>query len=111
LTGYIAGSYATSLLADMGADVIKVESPAGDGFRVIGGSFQAWNRGKRGIVVDLRRPEGREVVYELVRRADLVAENFRPGAAARLGVDEPTLRALRPGLVYLSVSGYGGPGP
>ena len=111
LTGYIAGSYATSLLADMGADVIKVESPAGDGFRVIGGSFQAWNRGKRGIVVNLRRPEGREVVYELVRRADLVAENFRPGAAARLGVDEPTLRALRPGLVYLSVSGYGGPGP
>ena len=111
LTGYIAGSYATSLLADMGADVIKVESPAGDGFRAIGGSFQAWNRGKRGIVVDLRRPEGRDVVYDLVRGADLVAENFRPGAAGRLGVDEQTLRALRPGLVYLSVSGYGGPGP
>ena len=111
LTGYIAGSYATSLLADMGADVVKVESPAGDGFRVIGGSFQAWNRGKRGIVVDLRRPEGRGVVYDLVRRADLAAENFRPGAATRLGVDEQTLRALRPGLVYLSVSGYGGPGP
>ena len=111
LTGYIAGSYATSLLADLGAEVIKVESPAGDGFRVIGGSFQAWNRGKRGIVVDLRRPEGRGVVYDLVRGADLVAENFRPGAAARLGVDEHTLRALRPGLVYLSVSGYGGPGP
>ena len=111
LTGYIAGSYATSLLADKGADVIKVESPAGDGFRVIGGSFQAWNRGKRGIVVDLRTPGGRGVVYDLVRRADVVAENFRPGAAARLGVDERTLRALRPGLVYLSVSGYGGPGP
>jgi crotonobetainyl-CoA:carnitine CoA-transferase CaiB-like acyl-CoA transferase len=72
LTGYIAGSYGTSLLSDLGADVIKVESPTGDGFRMLGGSFQAWNRGKRGMVVDLRTPEGREVVYDLVRGADIV---------------------------------------
>jgi crotonobetainyl-CoA:carnitine CoA-transferase CaiB-like acyl-CoA transferase len=111
LTGYIAGSYGTSLLSDLGADVIKVESPTGDGFRMLGGSFQAWNRGKRGMVVDLRTPEGREVVYDLVRGADVVAENFRPGTAEKLGVDVETLRGLRPSIVYLSVSGYGPTGP
>lgn len=111
LTGYIAGSYGVSLLADLGADVVKVESPMGDGFRMLGGSFQAWNRGKRGIVVDLRTDEGRELVYEMVREADVVAENFRPGTAAKLGVDCETLSTLRPGLVYLSVSGYGPNGP
>ena len=111
LTGYIAGSYGTSLLADLGADVIKVESPTGDGFRILGGSFQAWNRGKRGMVVDLRTTEGREVVYDLVRVADVVAENFRPGTAEKLGVDAETLRGLRPSIVYLSVTGYGPTGP
>jgi crotonobetainyl-CoA:carnitine CoA-transferase CaiB-like acyl-CoA transferase len=111
LTGYIAGSYGTSLLADLGADVIKVESPMGDGFRMLGGSFQAWNRGKRGMVVDLRTPEGREIVYDLVRGADVVAENFRPGTAEKLGVDAGTLRGLRPSIVYLSVTGYGPTGP
>ncbi len=111
LTGYIAGSYAVSLLADLGADAVKVESPAGDGFRMIGGSFQAWNRGKRGIVADLRTEGGRRVVHDLARSAHVVAENFRPGAAARLGVDEDTLRALNPGIVYLSVSGFGAAGP
>ena len=111
LTGYIAGSYAVSLLADLGADVVKVESPAGDGFRMIGGSFQAWNRGKRGIVADLRTKGGRRVVHDLAGSAHVVAENFRPGAAARLGVDEDTLRALNPGIVYLSVSGFGAGGP
>jgi crotonobetainyl-CoA:carnitine CoA-transferase CaiB-like acyl-CoA transferase len=111
LTGYIAGSYGTSLLSDLGADVIKVESPTGDGFRMLGGSFQAWNRGKRGMVVDLRTPEGREVVYDLVRGADVVAENFRPGTAEKLGVDAETLRGLRPSIVYLSVTGYGPTGP
>jgi crotonobetainyl-CoA:carnitine CoA-transferase CaiB-like acyl-CoA transferase len=111
LTGYIAGSYGTSLLADLGADVIKVESPMGDGFRMLGGSFQAWNRGKRGMVVDLRTPEGKEIVYDLVRGADVVAENFRPGTAEKLGVDAETLRGLRPSIVYLSVTGYGPTGP
>ena len=111
LTGYIAGSYAVSLLADLGADVVKVESPAGDGFRRLGGAFQAWNRGKRGMVADLRTAAGRAVVRDLVRTADLVAENFRPGAAARLGVDEHALRQVNPGIVYLSVSGFGTAGP
>ena len=111
LTAYIAGSYGTSLLSDLGADVVKVESPTGDGFRTLGGSFQAWNRGKRGIVVDLRTPEGREVVYDLVRGADVVAENFRPGTATRLGVDEETLRVIAPSMIYLSLTGYGTTGP
>ena len=111
LTGYIAGSYATSLLADLGADVIKVESPAGDGFRMLGGSFQAWNRGKRGIVVDLSGESGRDVIYDLARSADLVAANFRPGAAARLGVDESSLRGVRSSIIYLSISGFGTAGP
>ena len=111
LTGYIAGSYAVSLLADLGADVLKVESPGGDGFRMLGGSFQAWNRGKRGLIADLRTEGGRRVVWDLVRWADVVAENFRPGAAARLGVDEGTVRKLNPCVVYLSLSGFGTRGP
>ena len=78
LAAYIAGSYCSSLLADMGARVIKVESPAGDRFRAMGGGFQGWNRGKRAMVLNLTSEEGRDILYRMVAEADVVTENYRP---------------------------------
>lgn len=111
LTSYIAGSYATTLLADLGAHVVKVESPAGDGFRMMAGSFQGWNRGKRGTIVDLTNAAGREAFYRLAREADVVVENYRPGVTRKLGVDYDKLRGIREDIVYCSVTGYGQTGP
>jgi len=111
LTAYIAGSYTTALLGDLGALVVKVESPAGDGFRMMAGSFQGWNRGKRAAIFDLTRDEGRGALYRMVREADVVVENYRPGVARKLGVDYDTLRAIKPDIVYCSVTGYGQTGP
>jgi crotonobetainyl-CoA:carnitine CoA-transferase CaiB-like acyl-CoA transferase len=110
-----AGPYCTLTLADLGADVIKVESPDGDDARrfgppFLGGegmNFMALNRGKRSLAVDLKRPEGREVVRRLAADADVVVENFRPGVTARLGIDDAALRPANPGLVYCSISGFG----
>ena len=111
LTHHVVGPYATRLLADFGADVIKVESPDGDAFRGHGLGFLGWNRGKRGLSVDSRRPEGRAIVHELVRTADVVVENFRPGAAQRLALDYETLADVNPRLIYASVSAFGDVGP
>ena len=117
-TSFIAGSYGAMLLGDMGADVLKIESPGGDNARhwgpfIEGESrmFQAWNRNKRGISVDLKTEQGRQVVYDLARTADVAMENFRPGVAARLGIDYDALSRLNPGLVYASSSAFGGSGP
>ena len=110
LTSYIAGSYAAMQLADMGADVVKVESPEGDSFRELPGFF-GWNRGKRSISVDLKTPEGREIVERLAARGDVVMENMRPGVADRLGVGWERLAALNPRLVYCSVTAFGSTGP
>ena len=110
LTSYIAGSYAAMQLADMGADVVKVESPEGDAFRELPGFF-GWNRGKRSISVDLKTPEGREIVERLAARGDVVMENMRPGVAERLGVGWTRLAALNPRLVYCSVTAFGSTGP
>jgi formyl-CoA transferase len=111
LSGFIAGAYGPMTLADFGADVIKLESPEGDAFRSFGFGFLGWNRGKRGLSVDARRPEGRAIVHDLVRTADVLVENFRPGGAARLGLDYKTLAAINPRLIYVSVSGFGDTGP
>ena len=111
LSSYIAGAYCPTLLADLGADVIKFESPMGDPFRANGPPFHVWNRGKRGLVVDLRKDEGKEVLYRLVKDADVVVENYRPGVAAKLGADYDTLKKINPSLVYCSISGYGQTGP
>ncbi|MFN8558274.1 MAG: CoA transferase, partial [Dehalococcoidia bacterium] len=111
LTSYIAGSYCPMTLADYGADVIKVESLDGDAFRTLGFGFLGWNRGKRSIALDLRTDEGRQIVYDLVRTADVVAENFRPGVAAKLGVDDDTLRAINPRLIYSTATAFGAGGP
>lgn len=110
-SGFIAGSYCPMTLADFGADVIKVESPEGDAFRSFGFGFLGWNRGKRGLSVDTRRPEGQAVVHDLVREADIVVENFRPGTAQRLGLDYETLSALNPRLIYSTVTAFGDTGP
>jgi len=117
----MAGPYCCMLLGDMGADVIKVETPGtGDqtrramGFRLKGddsGGFLALNRNKRSVEIDLKNAEGREAFYELVRQADILVENNRPGVAARLKIDFETLHAINPRLVYASISGFGQTGP
>jgi crotonobetainyl-CoA:carnitine CoA-transferase CaiB-like acyl-CoA transferase len=117
----MAGPFCCMLLGDMGADVIKIEPPVtGDqtrrsmGFRLKGsdsGGFLALNRNKRSIEIDLKNESGREVFYDLVRNADILVENNRPGVAARLKIDYPTLRAINPRLVYASISGFGQTGP
>src|SRR5947208_12046150 len=103
-------------LADLGADVVKIEHPAGGdetrawGPPFAGGEsayFLSVNRGKRSVAVDLKDPEGRDLALELCARADVVVENFRPGGAARLGLDYRAVRARRPDVVYCSISGFG----
>jgi len=116
-TRILSGPYCTLLLADQGAEVIKVEAPDGGDdtrrwgppFLADGSSayFAALNRGKKSIVVDLRLPAGRARIHALVRRVDVVVENFRPGVAERLGIDFSTLSGLNPRLVVCSISGYG----
>ena len=106
------------LLCDMGARVIKVEPPAGDSTRAMAGAigtdsaaFNAVNRGKLGIVLDLQQPPGRAALARLASRADIVIENYRPGVMARLGLDYATLAVRNPRLIYASISGYGATGP
>ena len=118
-TRVLSGPYATALLADLGADVIKVEAPTGDDYRHIGpfledGSsilFEAVNRGKRSVVLDFARPEDRAVALTLAKSADVVVENFRPGVADKLGIGWAALSVLNPRLVMASVSGFGQSGP
>ncbi len=111
LSNYIAGALCPGLLADFGAEVLKVESLTGDPFRALGPVFHDWNRGKRSICVDLKTEVGRGVLYRLVEDADVVVENYRPGVAKRLGADYETLSKINPNLVYCSVSAYGQEGP
>jgi len=110
LTSYIAGSYGAMMLADLGATVVKVEALEGDSFRELPGFF-GWNRGKRSIALNLKTPEGREIVERLAREGDVVMENWRPGVADRLGVGHEHLRALNPRLIYCSVTAFGSTGP
>ena len=115
---FIAGPYASSILAEMGADVIKVEPPMGDLARAwspfIGGEsryFQAWNRSKRSIVLDLTDPASRPALEALVRSADVVVENFRNGVTAKLGIDYATMQPLNQRLIYCSSTAFGSQGP
>ncbi len=110
LTSYIAGSYGAMMLADLGADVIKVEAIEGDSFRELSG-FYGWNRGKRSLAVNLKEPDGRAIVHRLAQHADVVMENMRPGVVERLGVDYETLRAINPRLIYSTVTAFGSDGP
>jgi crotonobetainyl-CoA:carnitine CoA-transferase CaiB-like acyl-CoA transferase len=111
LTNYIAGSLCGMLLADYGADVVKVESLEGDSFRTFGLGFMGWNRGKRSVALDLKREEGRRILRELAARADVVVENFRYGVAERLGADYEALAPRNPRLVYCTIAGFGVDGP
>lgn len=111
----LAGPYCTALLADLGADIIKVEPPQGDDYRHIGpfladassALFETVNRGKRSIVLDLGRNEDRRVALALAKDADVLVENFRPGVAAKLGIGFAELAAQNPRLIYASISGFG----
>jgi crotonobetainyl-CoA:carnitine CoA-transferase CaiB-like acyl-CoA transferase len=114
----IAGPHCSRLLADMGADVVKVESPEGDLMRSrpvqrdgAGTMFGQLNAGKRSIVLDLKRPESIAAIKKLVAKVDVVLENYRPGVMKRLGIDYPELAKVNPRLVYCAISGYGQTGP
>jgi crotonobetainyl-CoA:carnitine CoA-transferase CaiB-like acyl-CoA transferase len=111
LASFIAGPFCPMLLADLGAEVLKVESADGDPFRMAAFAFLGWNRGKRSIVLDLKRPEGRAVFLDLVRAADVVVDNFRAGVMERLGIGWETLAAANPRLVHTSITGFGSAGP
>ena len=119
LSRLLPGPYATLVLADLGADVVKVEDPSGgDYLRWMppmageqSGWFHALNRNKRSLALDLRRPEGPAALLRLARRFDVVVESFRPGVMARLGVGYDALAAVNPGIVLCSISGYGQDGP
>lgn len=110
-TQNLPGPYATSLLASMGAEVIKVEPPRGDPARHSEPLFTLLNRGKRSVVLDLRSEESRPALDRLIRWAEVLVEGFRPGVMERLGADEPRARGLNPELIYCSISAYGQSGP
>ncbi len=118
LTAMVSGPVATMMLADQGADVIKIEPPAGELMRRVGidnrgmaSSFLSCNRSKRSLAVDLKAPEGLAVVRKLAGTADVLVQNFRPGAIDRMGLGEETVRAIQPDIVYVSISGFGESGP
>jgi formyl-CoA transferase len=117
-TQVMAGPYCAMLLADMGARVIKVEPPAGDSTRSMAGAlgndspaFNAVNRGKQGIVLDLNQEKGRAVFTRLARLSDILVENYRPGVMAKFGLDYGSLRHENPRVIYASISGHGQSGP
>ncbi len=118
VTQVMAGPFCAMQLCDMGADVIKVEPPEGDSTRHMAGAlgtdspgFNAVNRGKRGIVLDLKTAGGQEAFRRLARRADILIENYRPGVMRGFGLDYASLAGANPGLIYASISGYGQTGP
>ncbi len=121
LTSVVSGPFATMFLADQGADVIKVEPPGGDITRrsrqsvdrtgQFSALFISTNRGKRSLSVDLKRPEGAEILRKLIGRSDVLVQNFRPQVMDRLGLGEAAMRALNPRLIYVSISGAGDSGP
>ena len=123
LSTVLAGPYSTALLADLGADVIKVEPPSGDAARTLVSDDPAHDAGgmaphvatnqrnKRSIVINLRHATGKEVFFDLVRWADVVLENYRPGVTERLGIDYPALAAIDPRIIVCSITGYGLTGP
>src|SRR3989449_5876581 len=118
LTTMVAGPVATRMVADQGADVIKIESPSGDLMRHfspmrngMSASFLSCNRTKRSLAIDLKTAEGLAIVHKLIATADVLVHNFRPGAAERLGLGEDAVRRIRRDIVYVSISGVGDNGP
>ena len=120
MTRAAAGPFCTMLLADMGADVIKIEKPAGgDDTRRMGppfvddtaAAFLMVNRNKRSIVIDLKQQEGKQIIQDMVSNANVIVENFRPGVMKKLGLDYNDLKKVNPRLIYCSITGFGRTGP
>src|SRR3984885_10606700 len=118
LTRVLSGPFCTALLGDMGADVIKVEAPVGDSVRRQGAIkdglswyFAQFNRNKRSLRLDMRKPAAKAILARLIERSDVLVENFRPGVLARMGFDDTRLKVLRPSLVVCSINGFGSTGP
>ncbi|MDP6012042.1 MAG: CoA transferase [Alphaproteobacteria bacterium] len=118
LTTMVSGPIATMMLADQGADVIKIEPPAGELMRRVGidnrgmtSSFLSCNRSKRSLSVDVKTEDGLAVLKKLVATADVLVQNFRPGAIQRMGLGEDVVREIRPDIIYVSISGFGEDGP
>jgi len=118
LTTMVSGPVATMMLGDQGADVIKIEPPAGELMRQVGidrlgmtSSFLSCNRSKRSLSVDLKTTDGLAIVKKLVATADVLVQNFRPGAIERMGLGEDVVRAIRPDIIFVSISGFGETGP
>lgn len=119
LSQVLAGPYCTMVLGDMGADVIKVEKfPKGDDTRTMGPyineesyMYMMVNRNKRGICLNLKTEEGLEILYKLIKDADVFIENYRPGVTKKLGIDYDSLKSINPAIIYCSISGYGQTGP
>jgi CoA:oxalate CoA-transferase len=118
LTRVLAGPFCTALMADLGAEIIKIEPPQGDDYRHIGpfvdghsALFTLTNRGKSSVVLDLKVPQAQALARQIAATCDVVVENFRPGVAAKLGLGAEALRAANPALIYCSISGFGQDGP
>ena len=118
LTSMISGPLAAAMLADQGAEVIKVEPPRGEQLRYLGPplnglppTFFSCNRGKQSLAVDLKREAGKRILWQLIERADVLLQNFRPGAMERMGFGESAVRSRNEGIVYVSISGFGESGP
>ena len=114
LTSLVSGPYCSQVLADLGAEVIRIESPGSDLNRFvppvqsgIAGVFEHNNRGKKSVVVDIKSDEGKSAILELVKTCDIFVQNSRPGVMERLGLDYETLKAVNDRLIYISISGYG----
>lgn len=108
----IPGPYGSMILGDLGAEVIKIEQPGvGDFARLLPLLFNGINRNKKSIILDLKSPKGKAIVYKLAEHADIVLEGFRPGVAKKLGIDYETLKGINPKIIYCSITGYGQDGP
>ena len=110
-TTMLAGPGLTRILSDLGADVIKIETPDGDTYRPVYAGFLGYNRGKRGIVLDLTRPDSRQIAHKLISTCQMVVENSRPGIMKKLGMDYETIKQIRPDIIYISSTAFGTKGP
>lgn len=118
-TSIVSGPFATTILGDQGADIIKIEQPGlGDLIRYMGlirnnmsTVFAVLNRNKRSVAVNVAKPEGKELIYDLVRKGDAFVQNYRPGVAERMGIGYEQLKKINPDIVYVSISGFGDSGP
>jgi crotonobetainyl-CoA:carnitine CoA-transferase CaiB-like acyl-CoA transferase len=119
VSNVITGPFCTMMMADLGADVIRIEAPAGDILRHLSMTFKAgfgswfvnFNRNKRSVVLDLKQPAARDAILEMAKQSDVFVQNLRPGVVERLGLDYAAVRAQNPKIVYLSISGFGPEGP